>query len=432
MSEQRPRRRRCDYTATLPLWSRTTVNSRRPQQVCVRVCETSSTTRSGEAWRFHRLDRRPDCRNRHRRREIRMILENLASKTKKPKQEQLNQIEAAIERLGATPRRRKANVTRTFSAKVQTRMAAAIEAVLERPEDSGWSGMMGPLLRFWGDPIESNGDSVEFTDAIIPWLADILAGGAVVMDIETAPIPMIAVQMGEEARASAAVGNLKDPEKIKAKQDACADAAMADAALSPRSGHITCASFCGPRGTCPLCLVAPHDDFVAWGHTMIRMNETRLIACALRLLDELHHWIGEICDERLRLITYNGDGFDIPFLSRRFIAHLSAYENLSEAEKCLHPPAWPEISQLREWNKDTSIVSLDIMKVMATRYNDFVPLNELLGFIGRSKPADGRKAIVMFEDKDYAGLARYCNSDVENEAAAYVDAVLALRPLLTR
>ena len=118
----------------------------------------------------------------------------------------------------------------------------------------------------------------------------------IAFDIETIPnsgmidrLPPIEVK----------AGNLKDPAKIAEKEAAAKVEQVDKMALSPLYGRV-CAWVAGQsedNASRSRCICADSDA-----------EETRVIEAAF---DELH--------EAARIVTYNGNGFDLPFLYRRAV-----------------------------------------------------------------------------------------------------------------
>ena len=96
------------------------------------------------------------------------------------------------------------------------------------------------------------------------------------------------------------LGNLVDPAKIKAKKDEAKAKQIEDAAKYPVCGRIIC---CGlysdpPSSRYDECPIIPEPTDA---------NEIKL----------LQYIFGIIADPEVRLITYNGNHFDLPYIYRR-------------------------------------------------------------------------------------------------------------------
>jgi DNA polymerase elongation subunit (family B) len=100
-----------------------------------------------------------------------------------------------------------------------------------------------------------------------------------------------------------AIGNLKDPEKIAAKQGEAKTNQVAKMALDPHFSRILCAS------------VAMRIDGDIVAQTMFRDRANEDTDAAERQVIE---WLHEhVATTRGRVLTYNGAGFDVPYINRR-------------------------------------------------------------------------------------------------------------------
>ena len=111
-------------------------------------------------------------------------------------------------------------------------------------------------------------------------------------DIETMPS---SAKISELPDPEVRLGNLKDPAKIAEKQAEARAEQVAKMALNPLYGRIICAVFCAESA--PLRLTAGDDD----------EEERELIAGCFKVLRQ----------GTTRLTTWNGIGFDLPFLFKR-------------------------------------------------------------------------------------------------------------------
>lgn len=112
-------------------------------------------------------------------------------------------------------------------------------------------------------------------------------------DIETMPI---LAKISELPEPELKLGNLKDPAKIAEKQAEARAEQIAKMALNPLYGRIICAVFSGAEAA-PVRFTAGDDD----------EEERELIAGCFKVLRQ----------GTTRLTTWNGGGFDLPFLFKR-------------------------------------------------------------------------------------------------------------------
>lgn len=117
------------------------------------------------------------------------------------------------------------------------------------------------------------------------------------LDIETIPNPDFFDRLPEP---EVATGNLKDPEKIAAKYAEAREKQREKMALSPLYGRLFCVG------------IATRDD----RPTMAGMIHECSDAAERLLITHLFEFLA--ATERLpRLVTWNGTGFDLPFLFKR-------------------------------------------------------------------------------------------------------------------
>lgn len=124
-----------------------------------------------------------------------------------------------------------------------------------------------------------------------------------VFDIETGPLPE--GEIAHLAPAFAAPGNYKDPEKIAANLAEQKAAWLARGALSPITGRVLAIGI-KPAGEAPSFLEAPTAD-----------DEPALIAAFWHYLE---HGTADHSDY-VRLLGWNIEGFDLPFLVKRSWKH---------------------------------------------------------------------------------------------------------------
>lgn len=113
-------------------------------------------------------------------------------------------------------------------------------------------------------------------------------------DIETIPDPHAVAMM---PAPDVKTGNLKDPEKIAAKIAEAKAAQVEKAALDPLTARVACVGFVGGDGLRVANLIGEETDESE--RSVIQWTFDRMSA------------------DDLRLVTFNGLGFDLPMLYRR-------------------------------------------------------------------------------------------------------------------
>ena len=117
------------------------------------------------------------------------------------------------------------------------------------------------------------------------------------LDIET--IPNVAM-VENLPTPEVALGNLVDPAKIKAKIESAKASQVEKMALDPLYGRVLCIALVGEGvETCPITTLANDSEERA-----------------------LLQWLFEcyLNNPEIRLVTWNGNGFDMPFIYRRAMA----------------------------------------------------------------------------------------------------------------
>jgi len=94
-------------------------------------------------------------------------------------------------------------------------------------------------------------------------------------------------------------GNTKDPDKIAAKEDEARDKQLEKLALDPLTGRVVCCAFVSTSGEESTLMITTVDND----------GERTLI-------QEIFGFLGS---DEMRIVTWNGIGFDIPFIYRRAI-----------------------------------------------------------------------------------------------------------------
>jgi len=201
------------------------------------------------------------------------------------------------------------------------------------------------------------------------------------MDIETAPNADMIPHLPEP---DAKTGNIKDPDKIAAKIEEAKAAQVERMALDPMFGRIISVSF----------VCAEH-------------RETRLVADMTDAAErDLLHWsLGVMALPEIRLVTWNGNGFDLPFLFKRCL--------------CLGiNPGHLGVAPLPAWTKRYDCERhIDLMKVFAGwGGGDYAKLDTVAGVVlGEKKDEidvtkfaemitteEGREKIKTYNERDTA------------------------------
>ena len=203
------------------------------------------------------------------------------------------------------------------------------------------------------------------------------------LDIETIPNTDMIDRLPEP---EVLLGNLVDPAKIRAKQDAAKATQVEKMALDPLYGRVLCVAMVDEDGSsnCPIMPEATED------------HERAIL-----------QWLfGEyLCNPELRLVTWNGNGFDLPFIYRRAMA-------LGVSPK--HFGAPPLATWTKKYGNDRHI---DMMQAWGgTGGKDYTKLDTvakgLLGeakneidvtqFVEQMKTPEGRSEIVKYCIQDTA------------------------------
>lgn len=113
------------------------------------------------------------------------------------------------------------------------------------------------------------------------------------LDIETIPNHDLVDKMPEPEIKT---GNLKDPEKIKEKKDEARQKQIEEMALNPLFGRV-------------LCFAVQSDD-APFGQIIAEATDEQESALLTKLLTAFE-------TDALRLVTWNGKEFDLPFIYKR-------------------------------------------------------------------------------------------------------------------
>lgn len=190
----------------------------------------------------------------------------------------------------------------------------------------------------------------------------------IAIDIETYPTDD-AKQYFDESEVK--IGNLKDPEKIKAKIDEACENYLTRAALNWYSARVTC--------------IAMYDG-----------NETEY------LLDKNEKYMLEYLFDYLKkrktagILTWNGYDFDCQFLLMRAAINDVPCKDI-RGKKYYTPGAY----------------HLDLMQAL-TSCGKYVSLSKASkAMLGMDKIGSGADAITLWASDQYDELAEYCKKDAE-------------------
>lgn len=200
----------------------------------------------------------------------------------------------------------------------------------------------------------------------------------VAFDIETVPNPATFDRLPEP---EVKVGNVKDPKKIQAKLDEAKSEQVSKCALNPLYSRICCAVLAADQGTFDLVINDMTDD-----------EEVRVIREILTIIARDDVWP----------VTWNGSGFDFPFLYKRCMLL-----NIDMREFNLPP--------LTHWVKRYQVEThIDLMQVWGGWSQNFSKLDEVAGIVAQDnkikidfadfpellKTAEGRQKIVDYCKQD--------------------------------
>ena len=206
----------------------------------------------------------------------------------------------------------------------------------------------------------------------------------IAFDIETIPNSSL---MNNLPEAEVKLGNLKDPEKIKEKQEEARKAQIEKMALSPLYGRICCFAVSTDESYSTNSIIAEESDIA----------ETGLIERAFEVLS------GNT------IITYNGNNFDLPFLYRRAVilgVHPQEFNMPPLAELTKKYSNTKHIDLMQAWSGSNNFEKLDTLgKFICNDHKidiDFREFPELL------KTGEGQKKI-----------ADYCQQDTDLTIAIF-------------
>ena len=195
---------------------------------------------------------------------------------------------------------------------------------------------------------------------------------------------------------------LKDPEKIEsAKKTVIRD----KFALNPLTGKILC---CGLMSNVNLdeaplssMLEHPFDEKKTSENVKIIYYSIFYEDDEKKLITNILHYMQRYLDNGNRIITYNGNSFDIPFITRRAILN-----NIP------HPDRFPTLAELT--NKYAPRHHLDLHQFLNPNYGEFSKLNEWAYLIGATTElaSDSNKVYEWYLSNQKDKIINHCLSDI--------------------
>lgn len=201
----------------------------------------------------------------------------------------------------------------------------------------------------------------------------------IAFDIETIPNSSL---MNHLPEAEVKLGNLKDPEKIKEKQEEARKAQIEKMALSPLYGRICCFAVSTDESFSTNSIIAEESDIA----------ETGLIERAFEVLS------GNT------IITYNGNNFDLPFLYRRAVI-------LGVDPREFNMPPLAELTK-----KYSNTTHIDLMQAWCSWGNNFEKLDTLGKFICNDHKIDidfREFPELLKTGEGQKKIADYCQQDTD-------------------
>lgn len=200
------------------------------------------------------------------------------------------------------------------------------------------------------------------------------------LDIETVPNPDTFAFLPEPKPAA----NIKDPAKIAENIAEKKAAQQADAALDALTGRVCCYAMVG----------IDDGELLETAHCIDANDETEA-----EMVTEIMTVLGR---DDARLVTFNGTGFDLPFIYKR-----AMILGISPAS-CNAPP-------LSAWTKRYATDRhYDLMKLWTGWGNEFVSLNEIASLVLRERKTDIDVTLFAELSKSQEGrdkITAYCLQD---------------------
>ena len=203
----------------------------------------------------------------------------------------------------------------------------------------------------------------------------------IALDIETIPNADMIARLPEP---EVALGNLVDPAKIAAKKAAAKSKQIEAMALDPLYGRVCC-----------VCMVGDGE-----GKNMTIMPESPTDENERSVIQQVMEIIAE---PETRLVTWNGNGFDLPFIYRRAMI-------LGVSPSCIGAP--PLSAWTKKYGNDKHI---DMMRVwVGDGRNDFARLDDVAAAILGEHKQDHDFAEfpqLMQTPEGRAKIGAYCMQD---------------------
>ena len=226
----------------------------------------------------------------------------------------------------------------------------------------------------------------------------------IVLDIETSPVPW--ESFDEVQHEYLLRGAISDEDK---------DRKRAEMALAPFTGMIVCVGFIHLQRTesglydvaKKVCLVrdANDNEELIKGETgdiaVVRTSEARMLR---------HFWSyvqQQKETSRLHFVTFNGRGFDMPFLMLR-----SAALRVKPSVNLMNGTRFSYRDQHTDLLDEFTFFSPQ--QNGATRRFNLDFYTKSFGIVSpKSEGVDGSKVAKMYDQGDYVGIAEYCMRDIE-------------------
>lgn len=226
-----------------------------------------------------------------------------------------------------------------------------------------------------------------------------------ILDIETVP-ETSDKGFTEFHVASSVPSNYKDPEKIEAKKK---EAIREKFSFSPLTGQVACigllstvqSDYCNKEYsvTKPEFLKTEEETnsqnlMKVYANVIINQGERSMIVSALQAIE----WY---MDNGHRLVTFNGDTFDLPFLFRRAM--------VNKITKPIRIPSLPELTNRYRHEKH-----LDLREVLSVDRSDKGRLEDWAYLFGATNElvSDADKVFTWFLTEDFDSLADYNLADL--------------------
>ncbi|MBX7156614.1 MAG: ribonuclease H-like domain-containing protein [Bacteriodetes bacterium] len=241
-----------------------------------------------------------------------------------------------------------------------------------------------------------------------------------VIDIETSPIPFDHFDDARQEYLLRGTSSEEEQEKKKGEM-----------ALSPLTGYIVCIGMLhytkSPDGTYTetkkVCLVRDvndsadmHREELPSGVVMVRYSEHQLVSDFWKYL-KTHLDQGK----KSHFITFNGRGFDFPFLMLR-----SAVLGIRPSINLMNGTRWSYRDQHTDLMDE--LTYFNPQNSGATRRYNFDFFTKSFGVTSpKAAGIDGSKVSTFYQAEDYATIAEYCLRDVKATWELYLKWVELLK-----